>query len=372
MLKTIAFGTTVLDQGLKSGGIDGIGHYCQALLKEFSLDPENYLFQPFSFGINNSPSVAFSLPDYPNYLLKSSLKWPYHGNQFFENVDIVHSTDQLFPLTTSKPVIATVMDAIPISHPEWLKPYSRFLKPLLWKRFVKNADHIITISDFSKQQIIEHLKVPENKITSIPLGVHSLFFERIPLEDINNTLLRCKIRRPFFLSIGSIQPRKNLVRLIKAHQALPNNLAKEFPLVIIGKHAWQDKEMLEILHAAVRDSRCVWLQYVNEFDKRCLLQAAIALTFVSLYEGFGLPVLEGYASQTPVITSNSSALIEVANNSAILVEATSIDSIRNGLLNVTNQSINHHELIQQGLETAKNFTWTKTAKETLCIYKLFY
>lgn len=371
MLKTIAFGATLLDRGLQSGGIDGIGHYSQALLKAFSLEPENYLFRPFSFGIKNSPSGASSLPGYSDYLLQSLLKLPNGGNNFFEKADLIHSTDQLFPIIRSKPIIATVMDAIPISHPEWLKLHSRFLKPLLWKQFVKQADHIITISDFSKKQIIEHLKIPENKITSIPLGVDSVFFERIPIEVINDTLKRYKIIKPFFLFIGSIQPRKNLVRLIKAHQVLPNNLAKEFPLVIIGKCAWQDKEMIEIINAAQRDNRCIWLQYVNEFDKRCLLQAALALTFVSLYEGFGLPILEGNASQTPVITSNSTALFEITNNSAILVEETSVESIQNGLLMMINELVDRHELIKRGLENARNFTWAKTAKETQNIYKLF-
>jgi glycosyltransferase involved in cell wall biosynthesis len=371
MVKRIAFGTTLLDRGLQGDGIDGIGHYCQALLKEFSLGTKNFQIQPFSFGIPNSPSGAFTLPPYPRYLFESSLNWSNRNQAFFKEVDLIHSTDQFFPLTSSKPLIATVMDAIPLSHPQWLKPQSRYLKPIVWKQFVKRSDHIITISEFSKQQIVEYLSIPEGKITSIPLGVDPQFFERIPHEAIRATLERHQIHKPFFLFIGSIQPRKNLVRLLRAHQALPKHFAKEYPLVIVGKCAWQDPETLQALQDAELDGRCIWLQYVNELDKRCLLQSALALTFVSLYEGFGLPILEAYASQTPVITSSTTALAEIANGSSILVDPTSIDSICDGLQLIISQSAEIAKLTRRGVNVAKNFSWSKTTHETLSLYNQF-
>jgi glycosyltransferase involved in cell wall biosynthesis len=371
MVKRIAFGTTLLDRGLRGDGIDGIGHYCQALLKEFSFDTKNFQIQPFSFGVSNSPSGAFTLPPYPRYLLESSLSWSSRNQAFFKEVDLIHSTDQFFPLTSSKPLIATVMDAIPLSHPQWLKPQSRYLKPIVWKQFVKRSDHIITISEFSKQQIVEYLSIPEGKITSIPLGVDPQFFERIPNEVIRATLERHQIHKPFFLFIGSIQPRKNLVRLLRAHQALPKRFAKEYPLVIVGKCAWQDPETLQALHDAELDGRCIWLQYVNELDKRCLLQSALALTFVSLYEGFGLPILEAYASQTPVITSSTTALTEITYDVALKVNPSDIDEMIDALQTIANQQLNVTELVQRGLNIAKHHSWQRTAHETIKVYRRF-
>lgn len=370
MTKKIAFGTTLLDKGLQGNGIDGIGQYCQELLTQFGNSKNELEISPYSFGITNSASGAIPLPSYSNYLARSflSLDARSRAQKYFDKADLIHCTDQLMPVARNTPLVATVMDAVPFSHPQFIKAKSRFLKPLIWKKLTARANHIITISEFSKGEIINLMGYPEEKITSIPLGVDTRFFEPIAKEEITEILSKLKIDKPFFLFIGSIQPRKNLLRILEAHALLPQNLAAQFPLVIAGKLAWDDGKTLAAIKQGVEEKRCIWLNYVSDYEKRCLLQSTKGLVFASLYEGFGLPILEAYASQAPVITSNCTSMPEIAGNASLIVNPLNIDEITDAL----NTIIAKPDLINafkiRGLEKARAFTWIKVANLTKEVY----
>jgi alpha-1,3-rhamnosyl/mannosyltransferase len=245
------------------------------------------------------------------------------------------------------------------------------LKTALWKNLTKRADHIITISEFSKDEIANFMSYPEEKITSIPLGVDLRYFEKLTKEQIQSVLNQLAIDRSFFLFIGSIQPRKNLVRLLQAHASLPKNYAREFPLVIAGKIAWDDGETVKAIQAAVTDKRCLWLNYVSDIEKRALLQATQGLIFASLYEGFGLPILEAFASGAPVITSNCTSMPEVAQDAGILVDPYKLDSIQAALLRLIEDGSLKQSLASKGRGVSKQFNWSKTAASTAEIYSLF-
>lgn len=367
----IAFGTTLLDKGLSESGIDGIGHYCQELLKQYSSQDGNLLVSPYSFGVKKSSCGAYLLPNYLEYLAKSvfNLSRAQEAENYFSSADIIHSTDQLIPMVSKKPLIATVMDVIPLSHPHFIKTKSRFIKPYLWKKLTQRANHIITISDFSKNEIVSSMGYPEENITSIPLGVDARYFEKLTKEEIQKTLDDLKITRPFFLCIGSIQPRKNLGRMLRAHASLPNNLAKEFPMVIAGKLAWDDGDTFYEIQKGISEKRCIWVNYVSDLEKRCLLQSSMGMVFTSLYEGFGLPILEAFASQTPVLTSNCTSMPEVAGGSALLADPLNIESIRDGLLELLNNQTKVQDLKKIGLQRAKLFTWDRVATDTQKVYQ---
>lgn len=371
MTKKVGFGTTLLDKGLSGAGIDGIGQYCLELIKQFKAESDELEISPYSFGVVNSQFSAHVLPSYPSHLFESMLNIRKYSTsqQYFETVDLIHCTDQLIPVVANKPLVATVMDTIPLSHPEFIKTRSRFIKPLLWKRLTARANHIITISEFSKSEIINLMGFPEERITSIPLGVDERFFTRIPEQEIHETLKRLNIFKPFFLFLGSIQPRKNLLRMIRAHSTLPNNLATQSPLVIAGKLAWDDGETLLEIQRGIAEKRCIWVNYVSDFEKRCLLQASIGMVFTSLYEGFGLPILEAFASQTPVLTSNRTSMPEVAGGNALLADPLDLDSMRDGLLALINNQAKVQDLKIGGLQRAKLFTWNQVANDTQKVYQ---
>jgi alpha-1,3-rhamnosyl/mannosyltransferase len=261
------------------------------------------------------------------------------------------------------------MDVIPLSHPQFLKSQSRFLKSFLWKKLTQRADRIITISEFSKTEINKYLGFSDNQIDVIPLGIDQRFFQRISEVDKKTVLQDLNITSPFFLFIGSIQPRKNLVRLLEAHAKLPRSLAKEYPLIIAGKLAWDDGQTLSTINQAVSEGRAKWLHYISEKQKLCLLQSATALTFVSLYEGFGLPITEAFASELPVITSNCTSMPEVVKDAGILVNPENTQQITDAMLSLIEDSALANNLKALGKQRSQLFSWEENAKRTLSIYQ---
>ena len=365
----VAFGTTLLDRGLNNpnqDGIDGIGQYCQELLQQYQKVSNSLAIAPYSFGQAQTQCSATLLPSYPNHAIKGLSR--IHAEEFFKGVDLIHSTDQFIPIA-NKPLLATVMDVIPLSHPQFLKSKSRYLKSSLWKKLTQRADRIITISEFSKTEISKYLGFSENKIDVIPLGVDERFFRRVSEDEKQKALKALGITSPFFLFLGSIQPRKNLVRLLEAHAKLPRSLAQTYPLVIAGKLAWDDGKTLASIQQAVSEGRAMWLNYISEEQKLCLLQSAMGLAFVSLYEGFGLPITEAFASELPVITSNCTSMPEVTGNAAILVDPQNTEQITDALLRLIKDSSLVRTLKMEGLERAKLFSWEQNGKSTIAVYQ---
>lgn len=365
----VAFGATLLDRGLnnpKQDGIDGIGQYCQELLQQYSKNTGELNIAPYSFGQSHTQCGSTLLPAYPKHVIGS-----FGGllpESFFQDVDLIHSTDQFIPIA-KKPLIATVMDVIPLSHPQFLKSKSRYAKSFLWKKLTQRADRIITISEFSKLEIVKHMGFSENQIDAIPLGVDQRYFQKIPNSEKQLILDELGIKKPFFLFIGSIQPRKNLARLLEAHAKLPRSLATQYPLVIAGKVAWDDGKTLSAINLAVNEGRAQWLHYISERQKLCLLQSAIGLAFVSLYEGFGLPITEAFASELPVITSTCTSMPEVAGNAALLVDPNNTQQITEALEGLIVDSNLGSDLKAKGLTRARLFSWEENAKRTFNIYQ---
>jgi alpha-1,3-rhamnosyl/mannosyltransferase len=365
----IAFGTTLLDRGLnnpKQDGIDGIGQYCQELLQQLQgMSSDDKIF-PYSFGQTQSRCEAKLLPSYARHII-GSLSAISQDN-FFKGTDLIHSTDQFIPIS-DKPLIATIMDVIPLSHPHFLKSRSRYLKSYFWKKLTQRANRIITISEFSKYQIIKYLGFSANVIDVIPLGVDARYFEKIGDTEKKSIVNALGISTPFFLFLGSIQPRKNLIRLLDAHAQLPRSLAKQYPLVIAGKLAWDDGDTLLAIEKAVNAGTAKYLHYITETQKHCLLQSALGLAFVSLYEGFGLPITEGFASGLPVITSNCTSMPEVAGNAALIVDPLNTQQITEALLSLIEDTGLAQTLKDRGHIRSKIFSWKSNADKTLSIYR---
>jgi alpha-1,3-rhamnosyl/mannosyltransferase len=365
----VAFGTTLLDRGLnnsKQDGIDGIGQYCQELLDQYPKISGALSIAPYSFGQPQSQYGAALLPSYSKHVLGGVTHL--HPEAFFKDVDLIHSTDQFIPIA-NQPLLATVMDVIPLSHPQFLKSQSRYLKSFIWKKLTQRADRIITISEFSKAEITKYLGFSENQIEVIPLGVDERYYQKISEIDKQAALKDLGITSPFFLFIGSIQPRKNLVRLLEAHAKLPRSLAREYPLIIVGKLAWDDGQTLSTIKQAVNEGRAKWLNYISEDQKICLLQSAVGLAFISLYEGFGLPIVEAFASELPVITSNCTSMPEVAGDAAILVNPLNVSQITDALLQILKDSALASNLKTLGKQRSALFSWEENAQRTISIYQ---
>jgi len=367
----VGIGTTVLYKGLNASGVDGIGHYTKELLDCLSNNP-NIQLQSFTLGSVGKHAVGnvthqlprFSFGTLPSLILGRS----YYGSQKLRSsVDLIHATDHLIPRCQGVPVVATVMDAIPLAHPEWVNTRFSALKNAIWKKSVGFADRVITISEHSKNDLIEHFGIPEDRISITPLGVDERWFEQPSLEYLAAVRVRYKLPDNFFVFVGTLQPRKNISRMIDAHCALPDTIRKSHPLIIIGRAGWQCSDILDRLK--LENTFVRWLKYVSGDDLPSILRCASALVFPSLHEGFGLPVLEAFAAELPVITSNVTSLPEVAGNAALLINPYDVQHISWAMQQLIEDTATTNRLRLLGLNRAKEFTWHKTAQTTVGVYR---
>ncbi|WP_440065395.1 glycosyltransferase family 4 protein [Pseudomonas syringae] len=373
----IGLSCTVWAKGERAGHLDGIGIYSRALwhnLDKLS-QAEDFHVKPYAFG-KQLPVLACGQPqqlssDYRIHaVLSSVLKLPL-GNSasIAKDVQLFHATDHHIPRIKGVPVVATIMDMIPVLHPEWIKQDLKRLKSWLFTTSIKRADHIITISEYSKQDMISHLGIAPERISVTPLGVDPVYFERIGAAERNRVLGMYGLKPGFFLVVGTLQPRKNLQRVLEAFQQLPAQVRKEHPLVIVGRDGWSNEELLPQLEALQQRGEGRWLSYLPQNEVLALLQSAGALVFASLYEGFGLPAIEAFAAQCPLIASNNSSLPEVTGDAAWAVDPHSAESISTAMLAVLEQPEERERKVQSGLGRARHFNWDACAQNTLDIYR---
>jgi len=371
----LGLGVTFWVKGLRRQHLDGIGVYTRQLWQE--LHTKNVHLCRVGFGL--CAHYSHALPDDHtcldgnfNLQVGYSLltRQPFIGSSVIERqIDIFHAPDHHIPRLRHTPVIATIMDTIPLTHPEWASSHLRGLKNFAFRQSVQWCERIITISEHSKQDIVQHLHIPEERIDVTPLGVDPSFFERFSQEKIEKTLKKYSAHAASLIFVGTLQPRKNLHRILEAHRRLPQTLRKNHPLLVIGKYGWGDESLRDALNQMQREGFGLWLNNVPDDDLRPLLQSAAALIYPSLYEGFGLPVLEGFASGLPVITSKTSSMPEVAGDAALLINPLDIDELAIAMQRVLEDSHLAADLSRRGLARAREFTWARTAEQTLAVYK---
>lgn len=371
----VGFGTTVLSTCLRQGEVDGIGSYTKELGHVLSEDQRVTLL-PATFGRAVPEGFFPGLRSYglgpyvPLAGMAAVTPFPFPIEQSLQRrIDLFHATDHLIPKFKNIPVVATLMDAIPLSHPEWVRTRLATLKRWLWQRTANWADHIVTISEYSKQEIIKHFDISHDRISVIPLGVDQRYFQRITLSKKQEVIARLALPSCFFLCLGTLQPRKNVSRVLDAHNLLPISLRKEVPLIVVGRAGWGSDRLIGRLRGSDGEDSVRWLEYLSDQDVRVLLQSALALVFPSLCEGFGLPVIEAFASGLPVITSNTTSLPEVAGDAALLVNPENTAEISDAMKLIIDSAETREKLVQAGLARGRMFSWQSCAEETLAVYR---
>lgn len=260
------------------------------------------------------------------------------------------------PLTTQNQVV-TIHDLCVIDHPEWFDPkfsaWYRFLLPRLVERVIK----VITDSDYSRERILELFSLQKDRVVAIPLGVDTRF-RPTPQEYIDVARSKYGIEKDYLAVIGSLQPRKNLTRLFQAWKQIHTNY-KSLQLVVVGGtgHTFRDAGFIELPRGVNLTG------YVKDTDLPMIYSGALAFVLPSLYEGFGLPLLEAMACGTPVICSNTTSLPEVVANAGILVDPYDPKAIAYGIQQMVEDHKLRNEFHQLGLKRAKQFTWEITSDE---------
>ncbi|ABR55980.1 MAG: hypothetical protein PWP15_87 [Methanothermococcus sp.] len=358
--------------------LTGIGNYVYNLINELSkIDKENIclinyeennLFPDLNRIFIKNPFEEF--PKRPFYFWHLFLN--YYLNKKKLDLDIIHSPENssLFTKLKNQLKIITVYDVIPLQFPETYAKITVFRYKLLFSKTLNTSNKIISISHHTKQDLIKHFKISEDKIKVIHLAANENY-KPLKENEINNIKQKYNLNYPFILYVGTLEPRKNIPNLLKALYKLKKHSIKH-KLVITGKKGWKYKSIFETIEKLNLQKDVIFTGYVPDEDLPALYNAADLFVYPSLYEGFGLPPLEAMQCGTPVITSNTSSLPEVVGDAGIMVNPYDVDELANKMYEVlTNDGI-REELSKKGIERAKLFSWKKCAEEHLKVYEEVY
>lgn len=229
---------------------------------------------------------------------------------------------------------------------------------------VRSSAHIVAISEFTKRELIERFHIPAGKVTVIPLAADAAFrpSRRTSKERLTTLRKRYNLPSNFLLFVGTLEPRKNISRLLAAYAMLPRELRKQYPLLLVGKDGWLSEPLEKMIGRFELKQQVRQLSYVPFADLPGFYQMATALVYPSLYEGFGLPPLEAMASGCPVITSNISSLPEVVGDAALTVNPEKTEELSAAMAKIITDAKLRDSLRQKGLARARLFSWTKAAQ----------
>lgn len=254
-------------------------------------------------------------------------------------------------------------------------PHTVDRKTRLWlelsiKKSCRNADHIITVSEFSKSEMIRYLQVPEDKVTVIPNAVdHTIYHPGYKKSQIQKVLDKYGIQNDYLLYLGTIEPRKNLERLIGAYYRIFRERKALPQLVLAGKKGWLCEGIYKKVQKLHLENKVLFTGYIDPEDSPALMCGAKAFIFPSLYEGFGMPPLEAMACGTPVIVSKTTALAEVAGSAGITVDPEKEEDICRAVKKLLDDQEYRERLGKHALEQAKKYTWANAAKMLMDVYK---
>jgi alpha-1,3-rhamnosyl/mannosyltransferase len=280
-------------------------------------------------------------------------------------IDLFHSTDHCIPRLSKVPCVASIFDAVPFLQPEWTRTRRRRLKNWLMRRSASWPQRVICASNHAAREVELFWGVPEEKIRVVPLAVDTGRFE---LADAQVRSVRFEFALPprYVLFVGTLQPRKNLRRLVLAHQQLPEELRREVPLVVVGGDGWSSASDLAFI---AKDPHVIRLGYVAGDALAALYKGADALLIPSLHEGFGLPVLEGFAARVPVACSATTALGEISQGAAVQFDPLSVADMAAALRRVIEDRDTRLRCIDQGVKLLRQYSWSRTARETIRVYQ---
>jgi glycosyltransferase involved in cell wall biosynthesis len=287
-------------------------------------------------------------------------------------MDLLHCVDHAAPLFNYRcPVVITVHDLAFYRLPAMYNTRRRFYKQFIGLRSIHLADHIIAVSESTKRDILELAHVDEAKITIINYGL-SPIFHQYTVAYKEQSKIQFDLLRPFFLFVGTLQPRKNLENLLAAFgkAVIQHHLPHE--LLLAGGDGWLTGDLVAAAGRFGIADRVRFLGKVPHEDLPGLYANATALVYPSWYEGFGLPPLEAMACGTPVITGNSTSLPEVIDNAGILIDPSDVSGLAKAMTQMATNTDLHRRLAELGPKQANKFCWDECARRTYQVYEQVY
>jgi len=348
--------------------LEGIGWFTYESLKRITgQHPEHQFYfifdrnyhNEFIFSDNITPIVLYPQARHPllfylwfEYSLASLLKRL--------NADLFLSPDGYLSLKADTKSLAVIHDLNFEHYPKDLPLLIRIYYRHYFPKFAAKAVRIATVSEFSKQDIVKLYRVPAEKVDVVYDGANETYFPLLP-EEVKKIREQYSDGSPYFIFIGSIHPRKNLVNLFKAFDIFKRNVSSDVKLLVVGAKKWWTTEINQAFKGMQSADEVIFTGRLNTGELRLALGASLALTYVSYFEGFGIPIVEAFRMHIPVITSNVTSMPEVAGDAALLVDPLNPETIAEAMKQVSENILKRDELVRKG-EIRKNlYTWQKTA-----------
>lgn len=367
-----------LNARILRGPRTGIGHYVAELATALAREPDVQLSLFHGWGWSSELPQA-TLPGYSRLApLLRQVPGAYRARRWMEQrrfdqrrcetIDLYHEPS-LWPLAFEGPTVMTLHDLTHLRYPE-TQPLARLRE--IERRLdhaVQQAQLILTDSQFIADEAQRHFGVPAERLRVAPLGVAARFHPRSP-EAVDSVLKAHGLEAGrYFLCVGTLEPRKNLSLALRAHARLPESIRQAFPLFIVGMSGWQHAQLNDELKKAMASGHVCLAGYLPDEQVAHLLAGARALIFPSLYEGFGLPLLEAMASGIPIITTRCSAMPEVAGQAGNYCQPDDPQGMRDAMCRLIEDHSHWQVCREAGLQQAALFTWERCAKVTAHAYR---
>ncbi|HKI31270.1 MAG TPA: glycosyltransferase family 1 protein [Gemmataceae bacterium] len=281
--------------------------------------------------------------------------------------DLYHEPN-FIPLPSELPTVATVHDLSPLLHPEWHPADRAALYDRRFREGLRQCSHVLADSDCVRQEIIQALGLPAERVTRAYVGIRPEL-RPLPEDEVGRRLRAMGLPPRYLLYLGTIEPRKNVLRLLRVYCSLPETVRSRWPLLLVGGWGWNAADVAEYLHGEARHRGVMHLGYVADADLPALYNGARALLYPSLYEGFGLPPVEMLACGGAVLASTAGAVAETVGRQAHLIPAEDEDGWRAALLRVVADDEWWRSLRQGAVEAARPYTWENCALATLGVYR---
>jgi len=354
---------------LQFGKLEGIGRFMNETLSRLTHQMKDcefvfYFDRPyhtsFIYHSNIKPRIAPPPARHPFlYWTWLDLSLPYFFKK--DKIDLFYSPDGFLSLNTNIPQVAVFHDLAFEHFPDGIHYWGRWYYKKYMPKFANKAAHLLTVSEFTKQDIINNYGIDSNKISVTCNGVSDIF-KPISSNEKQKIKNQYSHGKPYILYVGSIHPRKNLGRLLQAFDSFKTETLHEAQLLICGRKAWDFEEVFSFYNSMKFKSEVHFTGSIDDEELSKIYASASVLCYVSLFEGFGIPILEAFASEVPVITSNISAMPEVAGDAAILVNPYDTNEIKNALIQVLYSNEIAQSLTKKGTSRLQNYSWQNATK----------
>lgn len=344
----------------------GIGYYTKSLVEELNkLENENEYYTY----INEDIKQSLSISNLKSYEVSSKAKEAIYRHFMMGNIakkdklDLYHGTSFYIPKGIKCKSVVTVHDLSFLKYPETFTKSRILYGKMFIKDSVNRANKVIAVSKSTKNDIVNYYGIDESKVEVVYLGARDIFSEANQ-EEIINIKKKFSVDR-YILSVGTLEPRKNLSSLLKAFNRISDKIDKDIKIVFVGKKGWLIGDLLE--EARKISDRIVFTGYVTDEELKCLYSGAQLFAYPSIYEGFGLPVLEAMSCGANILTSNVSSLPEVIGNVGELINPLDVNEIAEGILKCLEKD--KDAMKQCVIKRSQKFSWNKCAEDTNRLYE---